>query len=85
MHISPRITDSKLQLFARYDSYEPNCNDKGLSMSLIIVGFDWAPYHKSWKLQPNIWFTNYTDGTRYNAGATKNSDVVFNLTFFLTF
>ena len=79
------ITDSKLQLFARYDSYEPNCNDKGLSMSLIIVGFDWAPYHKSWKLQPNIWFANYTDGTRYNAGATKNSDVVFNLTFFLTF
>jgi hypothetical protein len=74
-----------LQIFGRYDSYLPNSLDRELDMSLIIVGFDWAPYHKSWKLQPNVWFTHYKDGLRYNAGATKNDDIVFNLTFFLSF
>ena len=75
----------KLSLFARYDSYIPNSLDRDLDMSLVIAGFDWAPYHASWRLQPNIWFINYTDGVRYNANATKNSDIVFNLTFFLSF
>ncbi len=72
-------------LFARYDDYMPNSLDRDLDMSLIIAGFDWAPFHSSWRIQPNIWFYNYTDGTRYNAGATKNSDLLVNLTFFLSF
>jgi hypothetical protein len=75
----------KLALFARYDSYMPNSGDRDLDMSLVIAGLDWAPYHKSWRLQPNIWLTRYEDGLRYNAGAMKNSDIVFNLTFFLSF
>jgi hypothetical protein len=79
------IAPDKLQLFARYDSYVPNSLDRGLDMSLVIAGFDWAPYSATWKLQPNIWFTHYQDGLRYNASATKNSDVAFNLTFFLSF
>ena len=79
------IETDKFALFARYDSYNPNSLDPDLGISLIIAGFDWAPYHKSWRIQPNVWFTNYTDGVRYNASATKNSDVVFNLTFFLAF
>jgi len=79
------LAPDKLQLFARYDSYVPNSLDRGLDMSLVIAGLDWAPYHASWKLQPNVWFYRYKDGVRYNAGATKNSDVVFNMTFFLSF
>ena len=79
------VKADKFQLFARYDSYMPNSLDRDLDMSLVIVGFDWAPYHASWKLQPNVWFTNSTNGVRYNASATKNSDVVFNMTFFLSF
>ena len=79
------VKPDKLQLFARYDSYVPNSLDRDLDMSLILVGFDWAPYSASWRLQPNVWFVDYTDGTRYNANATKNSDVQFNLTFFLSF
>jgi hypothetical protein len=79
------IKADKLQLFARYDSYVPNSLDRDLDMSLVIAGFDWAPYHASWKLQPNVWFFNYKNGVRYNANATKNSDIVFNLTFFLSF
>ena len=63
----------------------PNSLDAGLDMSLVIAGFDWAPYSATWKLQPNIWFVNYADGLRYNAGATSNCDIVFNLTFFLSF
>ena len=72
-------------IFARFDSYMPNSLDRDLDMSLVIAGFDWAPFHPSWKLQPNIWLLDYADGTRYLAGATKNSDILFNLTFFLSF
>jgi hypothetical protein len=79
------IKPDKLQLFARYDSYMPNSLDREQDMSLVIAGFDWAPYHASWRLQPNVWFYSYKNGLRYNAGATSNSDVVFNLTFFLSF
>jgi hypothetical protein len=75
----------KFSLFARYDSYMPNSLDRDLDMSLVIAGFDWVPFHTSWKLQPNIWFYNYTNGLRYNANAAKNSDIVFNLTFLLSF
>ena len=75
----------KLSLFARYDSYMPNSLDRDLDMSLVIAGFDWAPYSATWRLQPNVWFYNYRSGVRYNANATKDSDVVFNLTFFLSF
>lgn len=74
-----------LSLFARYDDYMPNSLDRDLDMSLIIAGFDWAPFHSSWRIQPNIWVYSYTDGTRYKADATKNSDLLFNLTFFLSF
>jgi len=79
------IESDKLALFARYDSYNPNSLDPDMDMSLVIAGFDWAPNNKSWRLQPNVWFTNYANRLRYNANATKNSDVVFNLTFFLSF
>ena len=79
------VKPDKLALFARYDDYMPNELDRDLDMSLVIAGFDWAPFHPSWKLQPNIWLLDYADGTRYLAGATKNSDILFNLTFFLSF
>ncbi len=79
------LKPDKLSVFARYDSYRPNGLDDGLDMSLVIAGFDWAPYHASWRLQPNVWFYRYKDGVRYNANAAKNSDVVFNMTFFLSF
>jgi hypothetical protein len=79
------VKPDQFALFARYDGYMPNSLDRDLDMSLVIAGFDWAPFHKSWRLQPNVWFTNYADGTRYNASATKDSDVVFNMTFFLSF
>ena len=76
---------SNLSLFGRYDSLDPNSLDHDFDMTLVIAGFEWSPYHSSWKLQPNVWFTSYANGVRYNANATKNSDVVFNLTFFLSF
>lgn len=79
------VKPDKLSLFARYDSYQPNSLDRDQDLSLVIAGFDWAPYHASWRLQPNVWFYNYKNGLRYSANATKNSDVVFNLTFFLSF
>jgi hypothetical protein len=79
------LKPDKLALFVRYDSYMPNSLVRDRDMSLAIVGFDWAPYHASMKLQPNVWFVNYKNGALYNAHATSNSDVMFNLTFFLSF
>jgi hypothetical protein len=80
------ISPDKLSLFARYDSYMPSSLDRAnQDMSLAIVGFDWAPYHASWKLQPNVWFTNYKNPKYYTAAATSKNDVSFNLTFFLSF
>jgi hypothetical protein len=80
------FSPDKLSFFARYDSYMPNSRDRAnQDMSLAIFGFDWAPYHASWKLQPNVWFTNYRNPHFYTAAATSKSDVAFNLTFFLSF
>ncbi len=75
----------KLNAFARYDSYVPNSFNRAKDIKLAILGLDWAPLHSSFKLQPNIWIYSYKDGTQYKATATSNSDVQFNLTFFLSF
>ena len=86
------LIPDKLNAFARYDSYTPNNHfvstaglAKAKDMSLTIVGLDWAPLHSSLKFQPNIWFVSYKDGKQYKATATSNSDVMFNMTFFLSF
>jgi hypothetical protein len=65
-------------LFARFDSYEPNDKVGDDKQSLIIAGLDWAPVHKSMKLQPNVWFRSYEN-------SALKSDVIFNMTFFLSF
>jgi hypothetical protein len=65
-------------LFARFDRYEPNSKFNDDEMSLVIAGLDWAPVHKTMKLQPNIWFRIY-------ANSEIKNDVIFNLTFFLSF
>ncbi|HOW85523.1 MAG TPA: hypothetical protein P5119_07205 [Candidatus Aminicenantes bacterium] len=79
------LKGDRLQMFARYDSYAPNSLDRDQDVSLIIAGLDWAPYHPSWRVQPNVWLYHYRNGLRYNASATGNDDLVFNLTFFLSF
>jgi hypothetical protein len=65
-------------LFGRFDSYEPNSNVSDDEMNLVIAGLDWAPFHKSVKLQPNVWFVSYANSERKN-------DVIFQFTFFLSF
>ncbi len=68
----------KLNLFARFDRYNPNTTLANDEINLVIAGVDWAPVHSSFKLQPNIWYYTYSDSAR-------KSDAVFNLTFFLSF
>jgi hypothetical protein len=65
-------------LFARFDKCEPNNKVSDDEMSLVIAGLDWAPVHKSMRLQPNIWIRSYADSEMKN-------DLVLNLTFFLSF
>ncbi|MHB8055159.1 MAG: hypothetical protein ACYDH3_07935 [Candidatus Aminicenantales bacterium] len=72
-----KLNPDKLALFARYDRYEPNTTVANNEIGLIIAGFDWTPFHSSWKLQPNVWIYDYADG--------RKGDAVFNLTFFLSF
>jgi len=71
------ITD-KLNVFARYDRYEPNTQEKDDEINLIIAGIDFTPVHSSFKIQPNIWIYSYAD-------SEKKDDIVFNLTFYYTF
>jgi hypothetical protein len=73
-----KIIVDKLNAFARYDSYAPYSTLSIKDQGLTIVGLDWAPVHSSWKIQPNVWFYSYKD-------TAKKSDVVANLTFFLSF
>ncbi|MGB9836023.1 MAG: hypothetical protein ACPLRX_04725 [Candidatus Saccharicenans sp.] len=72
------LIPEKLNLFARFDHFEPNNLMSNDQINLVIAGLDWAPLHSSLKLQPNIWVYDYQD-------PLKKSDVVFNLTFFMSF
>ncbi len=72
------IEADKLGVFARYDRYDPNSLADNDGIGLVIAGVDWAPFHKSWKLQPNIWLYDYKD-------PAKKNDVMFNMTFCMTF
>lgn len=72
------LVPDKLNAFARYDRYEPNSRASRDRTSLAIAGLDWAPGHSSFKLQPNVWYYTYED-------PAKKDDLVFNLTFFLSF
>ena len=72
------LIPEKLNVFARFDRFEPNNLTANDQISLVIAGLDWAPLHSSLKLQPNIWFYDYQD-------PLKKNDVIFNLTFFMSF
>ena len=72
------IAPDKLNAFARYDRYEPNSRAANDRTTLVIAGLDWTPVHSSFKLQPNVWYYTYED-------PAKKDDLVFNLTFFLSF
>ena len=79
------LVADKLNAFARYDSYVPNSLNSAKDIQLTILGLDWAPIHSSLKFQPNIWIYHYADGALYNPNARSNSDLLFNMTFFLSF
>jgi hypothetical protein len=72
------ITPGTLNMFARYDSYEPNSKVDKDQTSLVIAGLDWAPWGSAIKFQPNIWIQSYQD-------SAKKNDVIFNMTFFMSF
>lgn len=72
------LIPEKLNLFARFDHYEPNSLTANDEISLIIAGLDWSPLHSSIKLQPNIWVYDYKD-------PLKKNDLIFNLTFLMSF
>ncbi len=79
------LIQDKLNAFARYDSYIPNSRNRDKDLTMAILGVDWAPTHASLKLQPNISIVSYKDGRQYKSSATSNTDVIFNLTFFMAF
>jgi len=73
-----KIIPDTLQVFARYDGYQPDSTNGAKNLSLIIAGADWTPIQSSWKIQPHVWFYNYKS-------SAKKSDVIVNVTFFLSF
>ena len=73
-----KVHPDNMTLFARYDYYDPNTEDVEKRQNLVIVGVDWCPIHKTFRLQPNIQFYTYKD-------AEKKSDVLLALTLFMEF
>ena len=73
-----KIIPDNFHVFARYDKYQPDSTNSIKDMSIVILGLDWIPIHSSWKIQPNVWFYNYSD-------SAKKPDTIINLTFFLSF
>ncbi|NMC65562.1 MAG: hypothetical protein GYA53_05420 [Acidobacteria bacterium] len=72
------LISDRLNVFARFDRYEPDDLINDDEISLVIAGLDWAPMNSSFKLQPNIWVYDYQD-------PLKKNDVIFNLTFMMAF
>jgi hypothetical protein len=72
------FVQDKFAGFARYDRYEPNNKTSQDETHLVIAGLDWAPFDKSIKIQPNVNVYSYAD-------PAKKNDVIFNLTFFMSF
>lgn len=68
----------KFSAFLRYDNYDPNAKAANDETRLVIAGLDWAPWTTNVRIQPNVWFYDYTD-------SAKKSDVYFALTFFMSF
>jgi hypothetical protein len=73
-----KIVPDKICVFARYDSYQPKSTVSSRDMSLVILGLDWFAWGPTCRLQPNVWIYNYKD-------STKKTDIVANLTFFMSF
>jgi len=73
-----KIMVDTLNAFARFDHYVPNSTVSSKDQDLVILGLDWAPVSTTWKLQPNVWVINYKD-------SAKKTDVLAQLTFFLSF
>jgi len=73
-----KIDPDKFTVFARYDHYQPNSRLSVKDQDLIILGLDWFAWGATGRLQPNVWIYSYKD-------AARKQDVVFNLTFFLSF
>lgn len=67
-----------LNIFARFDRFEPNNKVGNNKTNLIIAGIDWTPLGPSVKFQPNLWFYDYED-------PNKKRDLIFQMTFFLSF
>jgi hypothetical protein len=73
-----KITVDRLNAIVRFDRYMPNSTMSIKNQGLIILGLDWAPVSAAWRIQPNVWITNYAD-------SAKKTDLTAQLTFFLTF
>ncbi len=71
----------ELNVFARFDMYNPNTkiSSAGFNENFFVFGFDYMPI-KNVHLMPNIWVNAFSD--KNAAGVKKDSDVVGRITFF---
>ena len=72
------VIQDNLSLFGRYDAYEPNSRVDNDRLHLAIVGFDWMPFHSTFRIQPNLWLYSYQD-------TAKKNDITMAMTLFMEF
>ncbi|MFI5263852.1 MAG: hypothetical protein ACHQM6_05000 [Candidatus Kapaibacterium sp.] len=94
-----QIVENCLNVFARYDSFDPDNNylNSGVKYStagygstlskesFIVAGLDWTPY-KNVHIMPNIWYDGYSNkNTNLTDRQLSDNDIVPRLTFFYKF
>lgn len=72
---------SKLNVFARFDYYDPDTedSDSGFTENFITAGLDFMPL-KDVHFMPNVWVNTFSD--KSPANISRDADVVVRMTFF---
>ena len=79
-----RENKSILNVFARYDMYDPNTkNDSvGYKENFITIGLDYMPIENV-HFMPNVWVNSYK--AKNTSAAERKADIVARMTFFFVF
>ncbi|HEY9342463.1 MAG TPA: hypothetical protein VIQ23_12840 [Hanamia sp.] len=95
LYLTHELTKDKLNLFARFDVYNPDTkfiNDNkyvngynNAKESFATIGLDFSPY-KNIHIMPNLWYNQYHSKLKGTSGSLKNDyDLVARITLYFLF
>jgi hypothetical protein len=94
LYLTHELTKDKLNLFARFDLYNPDTkftNDKKYvngyndsKESFATIGLDFSPY-KNIHIMPNLWYNQYHSKLKGTSGSLNDYDLVARITLYFLF